>query len=343
MLDTAHAKACREASDRKINFHYLLECQNGNDYGPRSIKGNPVQIHAPTTNFGMLLLGQADCVHDFWGQVFVTGSPLRSKGFEGRPLFLFAGPARLCQKEQLISGETIYAFLKAVLLKIATTVGHQIKADFIRKPLKPDDPNWWRILKQAAAQAEEDAPACTQLAAAKWGYTCGSRIICNQLLSISFASLPRSEVAIRTLLQGGQDHGVEVEPAGETPVPQEWQRLEAEAFIAAPRFLSMCVGNLRTIFGEMNLAPVDRAGTKAAAMPKPASSAAASALQVLAKTLQKHQRKQYLYISDVKPHLNSKHRDQAHYEEVFALAQHAGRCYRRNLPGHPTKPLSFEA
>ena len=91
MLDTAHAKKGADASKEKVNFHYLLECQNGNDYGPRSIKSRPTQIHVPTTNFGMMLLGQADTVHDFWGQVYRPGSPIRNKGFEGHPLFLFAG------------------------------------------------------------------------------------------------------------------------------------------------------------------------------------------------------------------------------------------------------------
>lgn len=35
-------------------------------------KSSPAQVHVPTTNLGMLLLGQGDCI-------------LRSKGFEGRP------------------------------------------------------------------------------------------------------------------------------------------------------------------------------------------------------------------------------------------------------------------
>ena len=65
MLDTARARRDAKTSKEKINFHYLLECQNGNDYGPRSIKSNPVRIHVPITNFVFLLLGQADCVHDF--------------------------------------------------------------------------------------------------------------------------------------------------------------------------------------------------------------------------------------------------------------------------------------
>lgn len=41
-------------------------------------KSSPVQVHVPTTNFGMLLLGQGDCIHDFWAQVFSPGSPVRS-------------------------------------------------------------------------------------------------------------------------------------------------------------------------------------------------------------------------------------------------------------------------
>ena len=88
----------------------------------------------------MLLLGQADVVHDFWGQVFRPGSPVRSKGFEGRPLFLFAGAAWLCHHEQQISAEIIYAFLKGILLNVAQTVGHTADHDFIHKPLQPKNP-----------------------------------------------------------------------------------------------------------------------------------------------------------------------------------------------------------
>lgn len=120
----AHRKKRAEPSKEKINFHHLLQCQNGNGYGPRSIRGSSwlqsvvwsmqhhatwqeghqptstcrtrtdwwrpactsqslwgfcnfskssaAQVHVPTTNLGMLLLGQGDCI-------------LRSKGFEGRP------------------------------------------------------------------------------------------------------------------------------------------------------------------------------------------------------------------------------------------------------------------
>lgn len=32
-------------------------------------QASPVQIHVPTTNFGMLLLGQPDCIHDFWAKL----------------------------------------------------------------------------------------------------------------------------------------------------------------------------------------------------------------------------------------------------------------------------------
>ena len=134
MLDTSHAKRRANPDKEKVNFHYLLECQNGNDYGPRSMKSRSQQIHVPTTNFGMMLLGQADAVHDFWGQVYSPGSPVRNKGFEGRPLFLFAGAARLIHQEQCISAEVVCAFVKAILLNIASSVGHQVSVDFIRSP-----------------------------------------------------------------------------------------------------------------------------------------------------------------------------------------------------------------
>ena len=73
----AHAR--HEPSPGKINFHVLLECQNGSDCGPRSIKSRKQQIRVPTTNFGMLLPEQAETNRDSCGQVY--------KGIEGRSLF----------------------------------------------------------------------------------------------------------------------------------------------------------------------------------------------------------------------------------------------------------------
>lgn len=255
LLDTAHAKRGADASKDKINFHYLLECQNGNDYGPRSIKSCPEQLHVATTNFGMLLLGQADTVHDFWGQVFRAGSPIRNKGFEGRPLFLFAGPARLTHPKQFISADLIFAFLKATLLQIADKAGHRVQAPFIRQPVQPQNSACWRSLGEAALQAEQDGPGACQVAAAKWGYSCA-------------------------------------------------------------------MSSLQTIYTEMCLPIQERAGTQAVASSGTASSSSLVPLpeRALAKTLRRCLGKQYITMSDVKPHLTSTCRNQEHYCAVFDLA-----------------------
>ena len=146
-------KGVPKPSKEKNNFHYRLECQNGND-----IKTNPVQIHVPTTNFGMQLLGQADCVHDFCGHVFTRGSPVRSKGLEGQTLFLFAGAARLSQKEQQISAETIYAFPIARTFNISQTVGHNIEAAFMDSPLRDKIPVGDQCSKKRRAKLKMMAP-----------------------------------------------------------------------------------------------------------------------------------------------------------------------------------------
>ncbi|CAE7949189.1 unnamed protein product, partial [Symbiodinium sp. KB8] len=166
MLGTSHASRGAEPSKDKVYFHFLLECQNGNDCGPRSIKSSPEQIHIPTTNFGMLItLDQADTVRDFWGHVFLAGSPIRNKGFEGRPLFVFAGASRLVHHEQFISA-LIYAVVKCILLSIASSVGHSTELRFIQRPLQAKVPN----------------------------------IISNHLFSCSFAALPRVPQQLQALL-----------------------------------------------------------------------------------------------------------------------------------------------
>ena len=94
LLDRDHARNGREKSERKIDFHTILEMQNGGGYGPKSFKNQPKrQYHVPVTNFGMLHLGQPACVHDFWGRVCFPASAIRGLGFENRPTFLFAGPS----------------------------------------------------------------------------------------------------------------------------------------------------------------------------------------------------------------------------------------------------------
>ena len=322
MLDTAHAKRFVDASKDKINFN-LLECQNGNDYGPRSIKSCPQQIHVPTTNFGMLLLGQADCVHDFWGHAFSPGSPVRSKGFEGRPMFLFAGPARLLHQEQLISAETIYGFMKILLLNIARTVGRNVNTNFVDQPLQPANPMWWRQLKSAGLEAEEEAPACSQLAAAKWGYTCGAHIITNQLFLSSFASLPKNHVDLKRFLDG-EEQGLVVQPPAPTAVPSSWQQLSDHAFLAAPRALSTFMSSLSIIYAEMQLPVEQRAGTKVVAAPGARPQAPPSFEHALSKALQRHRNKQHLHFNDIQTHINSKCRNQATYLQVFQLAADVG-------------------
>ena len=319
LLDTAHAKRGADASKDKINFHYLLECQNGNDYGPRSIKSCPQQLHVATTNFGMLLLGQADTVHDFWGQVFRAGSPIRNKGFEGRPLFLFAGPARLTHPKQFISADLIFAFLKATLLQIADKAGHRVQAPFIKQPIQPQNSACWRSLGEAALRAEQDGPGACQVAAAKWGYSCGSHIVLNHLFACSFSSLPRDPLRLRNLLDGSEQGAVQTSASD---FPEEWRRLPEDAFLSAHRVLCHTMSSLQTIYIEMCLPIQERAGTQALASSGNASSSSLVPLpeRALAKTLRRCLGKQYITISDVKPHLTSTCRNQEHYCAVFDLA-----------------------
>ena len=90
----------------------------------------------------------------------VTRCPVRSIGFHGRQLFL-ACPARLCYRDQHISAEIIFAFLKAILLCVAETVNQNAVAPFIQQSRKPDNRTCWRDLQRSARQAEEDGADCS--------------------------------------------------------------------------------------------------------------------------------------------------------------------------------------
>ena len=269
-----------------------------------------------------MLLGQADTVHDFWGQVYRPGSPIRNKGFKGRPLFPFAGAARLCHQDQHISAELIYAFLKGILLNVAQTVGHKTNVYFIQHPLQPARKELWRDLQVAAASAEEDSPSAAQLAAAKWGYTCGTHVIANHLFKCSFSTLPRSPQAYQELLDGS----AQAIASTTTTLPDEWLRINDETFLGATRFLSHTMSSLHAIFAEMNLPVAQRAGTKAVAESGPPQTSTEIDQKeiVLGKALRRCKGKEYMVFKDIKPHMNSKLRTKEHYMSVFQLAQGLG-------------------
>ena len=60
----------------------------------------------------------------------------------------------------------------------------------------------WKTIEAAAADAKSSCPSQCKIAAEKWGYTCGSRVIVNHLFSVCFAAIPRSTDAVKALLRG---------------------------------------------------------------------------------------------------------------------------------------------
>ena len=105
-------------------------------------------------------------------------------------------------------------------------------------------------------------------------------------------------------------------------MPEHWLKIRDESFLAAPRLLAHTMASLSAIYQEMSLPLDQRAGTRATANPAPKSAAPhPSNEDILAKALQKHRHKQYLTVSDLKPHVNSRFRTEAQYKAIFQVAE----------------------
>lgn len=264
LLDHAHAMKNAENNERKVNYHALLECQNGNDFGPRSTKNGP-QVHVPTTNFGMFHLGQAACIHDYWGQTFNPKSIIRNLGMEGRPTFLFPGKTLTSKKS--ISADLGATFCHAVLLNMALHVGHYADHhDLVRHPIVPvgsiggEAAGLWETFSTATDEMAEELGRSkgAQIALEKHGYTSGSHVILNHLFVCSLQTLPRTAHGLEMLLNGGAP----LFSQGPPPLQRKWFELPTDALLTAPRHIHMMASNLVTIFNEMELPVHRRAGNR---------------------------------------------------------------------------------
>ena len=259
LLDHAHAKRNADPSERKVNFHYLLECQNGCDYGPRSVKSGP-QVHIPTTNMGLLHLGQAKCIHDYWGQCFDPKSLIHGLGVEGRPTFLFPGKVRAPQPQ--CDATPACEFIKCVLLNLAARLGHKrTDRDFIQRPIEvsPAAARAWAEAQTCADSLAEEYGSCrgAKLALEKHGYTTGSHIILNHLFQKSVASMPVDEPSVSALLLGEPGY---MRQLWDEDLSRQWCVIEESQLIHAPRHMYFMFRSLTTIYNEMLLPVEQRAG-----------------------------------------------------------------------------------
>ena len=93
----------------------------------------------------------------------------------------------------------------------------------------------------------------------------------------------------------------------------------------------------------MQLPIEERAGNQVAAKPGARPRLDATLELVLGKSLHRHRHKEYLSGLDIKPHLNSKHRDQQHYIQVFDLAQKLGVGHVKGVyPGSRSQPFRLK-
>lgn len=101
-LDCDFVSGCARQKDaQKVDFHSILSTQNGFGFGPKSLKSKKdKQYHAPRTNFGCFLAGQARAIHEFFGATMTRASRVRGLGFEHRPLFLWAERQDDCKEDE---------------------------------------------------------------------------------------------------------------------------------------------------------------------------------------------------------------------------------------------------
>ena len=180
------------------------------------------------------------------------------------------------------------------------------------------------------SEAETDSPASSQLAAAKWGYSCGTHILIQSLVSLQ-------------LCNSAEISGSQSALAVQSELPQHWFDIEEDAFLATPRLLSHTMSCLNVIYAEMSLPSDQRAGTQAVSTPGGHQPTLSNRGAALSKALRRNRHKGFLTMSDVKPHITSRLRTPEEYQAIFQLAESLSiGVIQGHYPGTRTEPFALK-
>ena len=292
----------------KVNYGYLLDTQNGWEYGPVSIKGQKEQYHVPTTNFGMFHLGQPKLIHDFWGQTFMEGCPFGGMGWETRPTFLW--PANNGDEAETdvaveVSFRGAANCLKAVFAAIVVVAGHNAdRRQLVEHPVRCSEAaaQLWAEVSRGAKALKRDAPDCIKSAVGKHCFTTTSHVLAGHVLQqgFSFARQERRLGNFQSLLEGQQDYTQRHMAAGPgCPFPA----LPPGSLLCAAEHLHHMASSLAGIHREMQLPSKNRAGAALAEPVAQGSGAAQPARspdeEALALLFQRTRGQQFLTTTDV--------------------------------------------
>ena len=319
----------REPSEKKVDIRRLLEAQNGGVYGPISIKSSKEQVAVPRTNFGLFHVGQAGCIHDFWGRPFTANTPYRGIGLPERPTFLWAGEQ---PEEDTVASTPGVQFAWSLWATLAMLMGHsQDHRAFLDNPIQlgsgdnSQAAQWWNRFANGAKAFKVEAPRCAEGAMKKYGYTTGSHLIVSHLYSCAFRFLKENRPLVDEIRAGGP---AVLQRMHSTPVPPYFFHIQqAHLLTTAPAHLAHMAHSQTIIFNEMCLPERERADADVIAGPprqrrrlEPHGSnthgenpdrppaIACPQEKLLATLAQRHQSKKVVAVSDV-------HRDElSHYQ-----------------------------
>ena len=355
VLDTAWSLGKQRVpqSSDKVQYGYLLDTQNGWAYGPCSIKGNPVQYHAPVTNFGMFHAGQPKVIHDFWGAVFTQGCPFSGMGYENRPTFLWAQdqPDDNPEHPQVtFTGAT--AFMQVLAVTLSALFGQtQEHRNFHESPIYLDAaaaPLWEKV-RLSAERAKSDAPSCAKGAIGKHCFTTTSHIMVCHLWSCAFRFVKERRNQARDILRGD----TALLQAARSSSLASCERIPAGLVLSAPEHISYMMQSMLVIFNEMRLPLSQRSGGECIAVESagrrrhrnleiepsgPALSPMTADQESLAVLLQRYQDRDVITVTDVNATLTKRsgfRNNQAAICRLFDLAVQHGAGLRVGQPAAP--------
>ena len=247
----------------------LLEAQNGGVYGPISIKSCKEQLLASRTNFGLFHVGQAGCVHDFWGRAFTACTPYRGIGLPERPTFLWAGEQ---PEEDTVAATPVVQFAWSLWATLAMIMGHsQDHRAFLDNPIQlgaarnSREAQWWARFASGAKALKVEAPKCAEGAIKKYGYTTGSHLIVSHLYSCAFRFLKENRQHVERIRAG--DPAL-LQQMRSTPVPPYFFNIQqAHLLMTTPAHLAYMAHSQTIIFNEMCLPERERADAEVIAGP----------------------------------------------------------------------------
>ena len=335
-LDTEYAMSRHgkgSKSNMKVDFHMLLSTQNGWRFGPVSTKGGK-QIIVRTTNFGMFHCGQPKCIHQYWGQALVAGSPLNDLGHEARPIFFSTALPQ--SRPDMVTVPKTGAILccKALWLCTAARLGHaQNTVNPLEQPmltcLDAGNPSaqMWSHFSAGAEASKEVAPLYAHSVIGKHCFTTASHVCINHAYACAFVYAKSLQPAeLKGLLDGNE---VVMRELVARPLEPYFLSIGAEHVVQCPAHLTHNLYNIVAVRNEMLLPETERFEAERlihadAALPDPTGVRLTKDERLMVKILQRYRTQREISVTDAAASGSKLRGNQAAVQRLFDAAQAIG-------------------